>query len=273
MAEEPVPFNPPKTLVIAVAWLCLIILGIVMVKTRSATGVDLANRLQVPGVFSHLLGTDTLGRDGLARLLVGMRVSFEIALTASVISMLLGTTLGLLAAKCRGWVEQIVLMLIDFQASLPFLIIALAVLAFAGITMTLFACLMGLYGWERHARMARSLAISAEKDEYVLALRQLGAGSFRIYYNHLLPNIAASLIVSFTLGFPEIVLMESGLSFLGVGVQQPAISLGTLVATGRDYMANAPWLLLAPSIVIVGTTLAISVIGDWLRDRLDPTLR
>ncbi|MBU6499571.1 MAG: ABC transporter permease, partial [Rhodospirillales bacterium] len=188
------------------------------------------------------------------------------------IAVTFGTTMGFCAAHFRGWVEQFVLLMVDFQASLPFLILALAVLAFLGTSLWLFVALLGLYGWERHARMARGLAMAAQAQGYAAAIRQLGATPLRVYLRHVLPNVAASLIVGATLAFPDIVLLESGLSFLGLGVQPPMTSLGSMVGYGREYLLRAPWILLAPSLVIVLTTLAVSLLGDWLRDRLDPTL-
>jgi peptide/nickel transport system permease protein len=139
--------------------------------------------------------------------------------------------------------------------------------------MVLLVCLMGFYGWERYARIARGLAISASAQGYASAVVQLGAKPSRVYLKHILPNVASTLIVSMTLTFPEVILMESGLSFLGLGVQPPETSLGNMVGFGREYLTRAPWIMLAPSIVIVMTTLSISLLGDWLRDRLDPTIR
>jgi peptide/nickel transport system permease protein len=224
------------------------------------------------GTLRHCLGTDELGRDVLSRLIESIRISLLIAFGATTIAAVFGTTMGFLAAHFRGGVEQAVLVLIDFQASMPFLIVALAVLAFFGNSLGLFVALMGLYGWERHARIARGLAIAANAQGYAAAVRQIGAGPLRIYLGHVLPNIASTLIVAATLSFPEIVLLESGLSFLGLGVQPPMTSLGTMVGFGRDYLTRAPWILLAPSLTIILTTLSVSLLGDWLRDRLDPTL-
>jgi peptide/nickel transport system permease protein len=270
----------PALIVGALIWLsAMVVVSLYAHKLGhyQITAVDLPHRLQPPVLFggsaAHLLGTDTLGRDVMARLLLSIRVSLTIALGATALSALIGTALGLAAAHFRGVVEQVVLMLIDFQASMPFLIVALALLGFLGNSLPLFAVLMGFYGWERHARIARALALSATSEGYVLAIRQLGAGPMRLYFTHVLPNIAAALIVSASLGFPEIVLMESGLSFLGLGVQAPFTSLGAMVGAGREHIATAPWLVLAPSVAIVMTTLSISLIGDWLRDRMDPALR
>jgi peptide/nickel transport system permease protein len=266
----------PLAVKIAIAWLVAMILIATFANLLTPyvfTAPDLRNRLAPPGNPLHLLGTDELGRDVLSRLIISIRMSLLIAFGASIISAVLGTTLGFLAAYFRGLIEEIVLMLADFQASMPFLILALSVLAFFGNSLLLLIGLMGLFGWERYARIARGLAISASAQGYAAAVRQLGATPARIYLRHILPNIASTLIVSMTLVFPEVILLESGLSFLGLGVQPPMTSLGNMVGFGREYITRAPWIMLAPSLTIVFTTLAVSMLGDWLRDRLDPTLR
>ena len=286
MSGIAVPLAPPRDraplpalAVAALVWVALMLLVALLadrLRPYGITQLDLRNRLTPPlgfgGVAAHPLGTDELGRDVLSRLLVSIRISLLIAFGATAMAALLGTTLGFLAAQFRGWVEQGVLMLIDVQAALPFLVLALAVLAFFGNSLPLFVALMGLYGWERHARIARGLAIAADAQGYAAAVRQLGAGPLRIYLRHVLPNIAATLIVSATLSFPEVILLESGLSFLGVGIQPPMTSLGNMIGYGREYLTRAPWILLVPSGVVVLTTFSVSVLGDWLRDRLDPTL-
>jgi len=265
----------PVSVAVAAAWIVAMLLVAVFadkIAPYGFTQLDLRNRLAAPGNVAHWLGTDELGRDVLSRLLVSIRISLLIAFGATAISAIFGTTLGFLAAHFRGLVEQAVLMLADFQASMPFLILALAVLAFFGNSLILLVGLMGLFGWERYARIARGLAISANAQGYATAVRQLGATPTRIYLRHILPNIASTLIVSMTLVFPEVILLESGLSFLGLGVQPPMSSLGNMVGYGREYLTRAPWIMLSPAATIVVTTLAVSVIGDWLRDRLDPTL-
>lgn len=196
--------------------------------------MDLRGRLTPPiflgGTTRHLLGSDELGRDVISRLIESVRVSLAIAFLSTLIAATIGITLGFLAAHFRGAIEQIILALVDLQASMPFLIIALAVLAFFGNTLTLFVLLMGFHGRERIARISRGLAIAANEQGYAAAGRDLG-------------------------------------------VQPPLTSLGNMVGYGRDYMGTAPWILLAPAVVIVLTALSISMLGDWLRDRLDPTLR
>jgi peptide/nickel transport system permease protein len=270
----------PPLVVFALVWIALM-LGVALlaewITPYSITALDLRSRLAPPafmgGTWAHPLGTDELGRDVLSRLIVSIRISLLIAFGAALLSAVIGVTMGFLAAHFRGLVEQAVLALVDFQAAMPFLILALSVLAFLGNSLALFVCLLGLHGWERYARIARGLAVSAGAQGYAAAVKQLGATPWRIYGHHVLPNIASTLIVSMTLAFPEIILLESGLSFLGLGVQPPQTSLGNMVGYGREYLTRAPWILLSPSAVIVLTTLSVSLLGDWLRDRLDPTLR
>ncbi|MXQ10744.1 ABC transporter permease [Microvirga makkahensis] len=266
----------PFLVILSLLWLSLMILVALLtdwVRPYPVTKMDLSARLAVPGTPGHWLGTDELGRDVLSRLMQSIRVSLVIAFGATALSAVFGTTLGFLAARFRGIVEHLVLTLADFQAALPFMILALSVLAFFGSSLTLLVFLMGFYGWERYARIARGLAISAGAQGYAAAVVQLGATPARIYLKHILPNVASTLIVSMTLTFPEIILMESGLSFLGLGVQPPETSLGNMVGFGREYLTRAPWIMLAPALVVMLTTLSISLAGDWLRDRLDPTVR
>ncbi|KQQ34937.1 peptide ABC transporter permease [Rhizobium sp. Leaf306] len=266
----------PFSVTFGIVWLVGMVVVAVfadVIRPYGITAMDLRARLSLPGNPAHLLGTDELGRDVLSRLLQSIRVSLAIAFGATIISAVFGTVLGFAAAKFRGAVEHLVLVLADFQAALPFLIMSLAVLAFFGSSMPLLIGLMGFYGWERYARIARGLAISASAQGYASAVVQLGATPGRVYLHHILPNVASTLIVSMTLTFPEIILMESGLSFLGLGVQPPETSLGNMVGFGREYLTRAPWIMLAPAFVIMVTTLSISLVGDWLRDKLDPTLR
>ncbi|WP_350294754.1 ABC transporter permease [Limnohabitans sp. Rim8] len=254
----------------------LIALSADFISPYSYSQLDLLARLNPPvfwgGSSDHWLGTDELGRDVMSRLFHSVRISLLVAFISTLLSATVGVLMGFAAAHFRGWVEQLVLTLVDFQASMPFMIIALAVLAFFGNTLVLFIALMGFYGWERSARIARGLTIAANEQGYAAAVYDLGASPWRVYLLHILPNIASTLIVSITLTFPEVILLESGLSFLGLGVQPPMTSLGNMVGYGREYLQTAPWILLAPSMFIVVTTFSVSMLGDWLRDRLDPTL-
>jgi peptide/nickel transport system permease protein len=238
--------------------------------------IDLHARKAPPllfgGTFRHVLGTDELGRDILSRVFYGLRTSLLIALGASAISVTLGTMLGLLAAFRRGFADMLIRVAVDFQASMPFLIIALAVLAFFGDNLWLFMGLLGLYGWERYARLVRTMAGLELERGYIAALKRNGASTARIAFMHVLPNILSVVLVNLTVVLPEILLQESVLSFLGLGIQPPLVSLGSMVGAGRDYMMTEWWISMLPGLVIFLLSLSISLIGDYLRDAFDPTL-
>ena len=263
---------------ICLVGLIVVALGATWIAPYDYQAIDLRGRLIPPfwaegGNPKHFLGTDDLGRDMLSRLIFSVRMSLFVALLGTVIGAVFGTTLGFLAAHFRGWVDDVVMAAIDFQAALPFMILALAVVATLGNSLVLFIGLMGIYGWERYARLTRGLTLSAVTHGYAVAVRTLGAGPLRIYGRHILPNIANALIVNMTLNFPQTILLETSLSFLGLGIQPPLTSLGNMVGFGRDYLLTAWWIAVFPALAIFIATLAMSILGDWVRDRLDPTLK
>ncbi len=242
------------------------------------TKMDLFNQLQPPvfmdgGSWQHIFGTDDLGRDVLSRLITGLRLSVLIGVIGTVIGAVLVSFLGIAAAHFRGWLEEVLMMLVDVQVSLPFIIFALAVLAFVGNSLVILVIVVGIDGWERYARLARSMVLSANGQDYVLAVRSLGLSNFNIYKRHVLPNILGTLVVQATINLPGVILLESTLSFLGLGVQPPMTSLGQILGVGRDYLILAPWIAVLPGMVIFFLSLSIAIVGDWLRDRLDPTLK
>jgi peptide/nickel transport system permease protein len=238
---------------------------------------DLDNRLAPPslmgGPAQYVLGTDSLGRDIVSRLVYATRFSIFVAILGTCIGAVLGTFLGFVAAHFRGWVEETLMMLVDAQASLPFMLIALAILAFFGNSFVLFVIIMGINGWENYARLTRGMVLSANTHGYAVAVRSLGAKPATVYYRHILPNILSVLIIQFSLNFPSTILLETSLSFLGLGIQPPRTSLGQMLGEGRAHMLFAWWIAVLPGTIIFLTTLSISIVGDWLRDRLDPTLR
>ncbi len=265
---------------ICIAWLVgtvAVALTVELISPYHYAQIDLRARLQPPvflgGEWRHFLGTDELGRDVASRLFYSIRMSLLVALLGTAIGAAIGTLLGFVAAHFRGWVDDLVMTFVDFQASMPFMIIALSVLAFFGNSLPLFIALMGLFGWERYTRLVRGMTLSAKEHGYAIAIRQLGASPWRVYGRHILPNIASVLIVNITLNFPEHIILETGLSFLGLGVQPPLTSLGNMVGHGREYLQSAWWIAVFPGLAIVFTTLSMSIVGDWARDRLDPTLR
>lgn len=243
---------------------------------REPSAQRLTERLQPPlgfgGTWEHPLGTDHLGRDLLSRLLAGARVSLGLASLGVVISLALGTTLGLLAGFRRGLVDQAISFAIDVQLSVPFLVVALTALTLFGTGLPVLIALLGLSGWEQYARLARALSLRASQELYVVAARSLGASTARVLWRHILPNTAAPLLVLATLQFTSLLFLESALSFLGLGVQPPTPSWGNMLGDARNYLQIGPWAALFPGLTLLLVTLAVNATGDWLRDVTDPTL-
>ena len=272
--------RPPLLVILALAVLgCVLAVAVFgnVFTPFSPTQQNLVARLKPPaflgGDWRFPLGTDRLGRDLVARLVAGLRMSLSVALMGTMLGAAFGIAVGFLAAHFRGWVENALMMLVDFQASLPFILIALTLLAFFGNSFPLFVILMGLFGWESYARLTRGVVLSAAGQPYAKAVVALGATPWRLYGRHILPNVASALIVQVTLNFPQIILLETSLSFLGLGIQPPQTSLGQILGEGRDYLASAWWIAVWPGALIFTLTLSMSLVGDWLRDRLDPMLR
>ncbi len=221
----------------------------------------------------YLLGTDELGRDILSRTLYGLRLTLSLALLGSIMGLVIGGTLGLVAGLTGGWFEDVVMGAVDAQIAIPFTLIALLFLAIFGSSITVMVCVLGVYGWEQYARIVRGEVKRLKAMPFVEAAYAAGASRFRIATRHILPNIVSPLVVQFTLSFSNIVLLESTLSFLGLGVQPPTATLGSMVGFGRDYMPTAPWVVVVPAVAILLVTFAVQILGDWLRDRADVRLR
>ena len=271
----------PPAILLALAWVAaMLVLAFLgpLFAPQDFMAIDLRARLAPPvfmgGTWAHALGTDELGRDVLSRLIASIRISLTIAFVATLVAATVGVALGFLAAWARGRVEQAILMLVDAQAAMPFMIIALAVLAFLGNSLTLFTVLLGFYGWERIARIARGLAIAAQEQGYAAAARDLGASPWRVYFRHILPNIASTLIVSMTLNFPEVILLESGLSFLGLGLEAKDPSWGQLLNQARTGGTGFNWWIATfPGLAIFLTVFPYLIIVEALRDHVEPKLK
>ena len=237
---------------------------------------DLLDRLQRPvflgGSSDHLLGTDQLGRDVLSRLLFGLRTSLAIALFGMVIGAIVGTAAGLLAGTVGGLVEEGVMFLVDAQAAIPLTLLILAVVAVFGTDPLIFIVIVGLTSWEKYARVVRGEVNRLKAQSFIEAARALGVRPLRLSIRHFLPNIASPILVLATFNFSTIVLIESALSFLGAGIQSPNTSLGSLLGNARDYLITDWWLAAIPAFFIFALTMITSLIGDWLRDVLDPTV-
>lgn len=246
------PFDPTKQSLIA--------------RFRPPLGWDGAR----PG---HWLGTDELGRDILSRGLHGLRLTLMLAALGATLGLLIGGTLGLLAGVVGGRTEAAIMGAVDAQIAVPFTLIALFVLTVFGSSLMVLVFVLGLYGWEQYARIIRAEAARLMTLPFIEAARCAGASPLRIALTHLLPNLVSPLVVQFTLSLSNIILLESTLSFLGLGVQPPTATLGAMVGVGRDFMPTAPWIVLVPAALILSVTFSIQILGDWLRDRADVRLR
>lgn len=230
---------------------------------------DLTGRLQGPSRL-HWMGTDDLGRDVFSRLLLGTRVSLSVGFVAVGLAVLAGTVLGLLAGFSGGRIDTVIMRLVDVMLSIPTLFLILAVLSFLGPNIYNVMAIIGLTSWPGLTRLVRGECLSAREREYIQAARLLGMSTRRLLFVHLLPNVAAPILVSATLGVGGAILTESALSFLGLGVQPPMPSWGNVLSIGRDYLHIAWWLSLFPALAILLTVLAFNLLGEGLRDVLDP---
>jgi len=264
----------------------MVIAGVLLLITIAAPFVapfdpndqSLISRLRPPiGLerhkAGHFLGTDELGRDILSRCIYGLRLTFTLALAGAVIGLLIGGTLGLLSGIIGGIFEDLVMGLVDAQIAIPFTLIALLILSIFGSSLNIMVMVLGFYGWEQFARIVRAEVKKLKQMPFVEAARAAGATPMRIAARHVLPNVVSPMVVQFTLNFSNIVILESTLSFLGLGVQPPTATLGSMVGMGRDYLPTAPWIVLAPALTILLLTFAVQILGDWLRDHADVRLR
>lgn len=241
-------------------------------------GQSLLSRLRPPLPFDRAiagfpLGTDELGRDMLSRALHALRLTLGVAFLGAIIGLVIGGTLGLVAGLARGAVESLIMALVDVQISVPFTLIALLAVAVFGSELSVLVLVLGIAFWEQYARIIRGEVMRLRDMPYVEAARAAGASGWRIATRHILPNVISPLVVLFTISLSNIVLLESTLSFLGLGMRPPTATLGSMVGTGRDYMTSAPWIVAVPAILIVLVTLVVQLLGDWLRDQFDVRLR
>ncbi len=225
--------------------------------------------LSVIGGQFHPLGTDQLGRDLLARLGLGTAISLSIVVAASVISVVLGTTLGMIAGYYRGWFDIIIMRAVDVQLAIPFILLILLIVAVIGPSMGNLVVVLGVTGWAVFARVARAKTLEIRELEYIDASRSIGLSDMVIIFRHVLPNIVGPQTVLMTLDLPRLVILEASVGFLGLGVQPPTPTLGNLIGEGRSYILLANWLVLYPGLVIGALVVGCNLIGDWLVRRAD----
>ena len=232
------------------------------------TETDLANRLLPPLSPGHLLGTDQLGRDLLSRLIWGGRISLFIGLLAMLVAGLVGTTLGALAGYYRGWVDAVVSRAIEAQLSLPLLMLLLLMIAIFGSSIPVIILVLAIAQWPESARISRSLTLVESEKLYVTAARTTGTSSLRIFVMHIFPNIISRVLVVVLLLLSTSALLESSLSYLGLGVERPNPTWGRIIADGQQYVSSAWWLVVIPGIVISLLVLGVNLLGDGIRQRL-----
>jgi peptide/nickel transport system permease protein len=244
------------------------------IAPRSPIEGTLTDRLKPPFVTAdHLLGTDSVGRDTLSRLIYGARISLSVSLLGILITGTIGTSVGLIAGFLGGWVDILLMRVVDISLSLPGILMAmlLAVVfrpSFANVVLVVAFIL-----WPSYARLVRGEALALKQQDFVALARVAGCSNRTIMLRHILPNIAPSILVLATLHVGLVIVLEAALSFLGVGVPPPTPSWGVMVADGRGLIERAWWISILPGVAILVTVISLNILGDWVRDRLDPKLR
>ncbi|MFX0560752.1 ABC transporter permease [Tepidibacillus infernus] len=240
---------------------------------------DLRARLAPPswadesGESPYLLGSDQVGRDLLTRIIYGARISLMVGIISVLISMVIGVILGLIAGYFGKWADDLIMRLGDIQLALPFILIAILMMAIIGNGLWKLIIVLGISNWVGFARLVRGQVMSVKEMEYVQAARSIGASHIRIMRKHLLPNVASSIIVLATLNVAVNILLEASLTFIGLGVDPSIPAWGSMLADGRNYIDSAWWVATFPGIAIMMTVLGFNLVGDWLRDEFDPNLK
>ncbi|AHZ24312.1 ABC transporter permease (plasmid) [Haloferax mediterranei ATCC 33500] len=231
---------------------------------------DLQHQLEAPSV-EHPLGTDQLGRDVLTRLLHGARLSLGVAAAVTAVRLVVGTAVGLVAGYAGGWVDEALMRLVDTLLAFPGIILALVIAGVLGPSLVNVMLALAVVGWASYARLVRSSVLSLREREFVTAARLLGRSRMHVVTRHLIPNVVAPVVVLATLDIGGVILGTAGLSFLGLGAQPPTPEWGTMLASGRNYLREAWWLVNAPGVLIMLTVFGFNLLGDSLRDALSPT--
>lgn len=224
------------------------------------------------GNLTNLLGGDNLGRDIFSRMVVGAQASVTIALIVVTIALVVGSLLGGLAGYYGGWIDAIIMRLVDFQLAFPFLLLALIFMAILGPGFNTLVLALSFALWINFARIVRSEAMRIRQLEYVAAAHTMGVPNWRIIFGHVLPNVLPAMLVLATLDVALVIIAEAALSFLGLGLQPPVPSWGLMISEGRDFLYDAPWMVIGPAIAVVIASVGINLFGDFLRDYFDPRL-
>jgi peptide/nickel transport system permease protein len=269
--------------VVAIAVLILLVLVFTALFAPFLAPFDpkvgsLGDRLKPPcwqngGSSAHILGTDLLGRDVLSRLIYGARISLAVCVLAIVVAGCIGSLLGIISGYLGGWVDTIIMRVVDLALSLPIILLALLFGVLFGPSFSNIILIISLVLWSQYARMARGETLRIKGRDYVDLARTAGCSDPSIMLRHILPNVAGSLIILATLQVGTVIIIESSLSFLGVGIPPPTPSWGSMIAEGRSYVVSAWWLCMIPGLAILFTVLSVNVLGDTLTELLNPALR
>jgi peptide/nickel transport system permease protein len=241
-------------------------------SSHAPNRIDIVHILRAPSL-EHPLGTDDLGRDVLARMTHGARISLSVGFVAVGIAIAIGLVVGLLAGYYGGWADAVLMRFVDMMLCFPTFFLILSVIAFIGPSIWNIMIIIGLTGWMGVARLVRAETLSLKERDFVAAARAQGAGDGRIVFRHILPNTLAPILVAATLGVAGAILTESALSFLGIGVQPPTPSWGNILTAGKDNIEFAWWLSLFPGLAILVTVLGYNLLGEGIRDAADPRLK
>jgi peptide/nickel transport system permease protein len=243
-----------------------------LVSPGNPDAFSLGDQLSSPSV-AHPLGTDELGRDTLSRLIWGSRITLLMTLGAVVLALVSGASLGIVAGFRGGWADILIMRCMDVLLALPTFLLAVAIIAALGVGTTNVILAVGISSMPMFARIARGSTISVKQEEYVMAVRAVGASTNRIMWRHILPNVTSALLVQTTLRLATAILTASGLSFLGLGPQPPTAEWGAMLSAGRNYITSSPQLATIPGLAILFVTIGFNLLGDGLRDALDPRLK
>ncbi|MBX3070830.1 MAG: ABC transporter permease [Thermomicrobiales bacterium] len=265
-----------SAIVLIVVTLCAVASGVI--APHDPDRQTLALRLVPPawsdgGSWSHPLGTDALGRDLLSRLIYGARVSLIVGLSAVTIQALIGVSLGLIAGFRGGRLDSIIMAVTDIQYALPVLVVAIAIMAVLGPSMRNVIIVLGITGWVYYARLVRAQVLSLREQDFVEAAQAIGVKPGRIMFRHILPNATTQIIVVGSLQVAAMIISEASLSFLGLGIPPEIPSWGVMVAEGRTYISTGWWVCAFPGAAIFLTAMSVNLLGDWLREELDPSLK
>ncbi|WP_341250406.1 ABC transporter permease [Euzebya pacifica] len=264
---------------------CMVILGVGIlcaifapaVAPHAPTDQSLLNRLAAPdfagGLAGNLLGTDELGRDILSRVIYGGRVSFAVGFVAATGAGILGTSLGIIAGFRRGWIEKVILRLVDVQTAFPFLIVAISVVAVFGASLATLIVVLIAWEWVPFARLAHAKTLGVTTTDYFRAAVAIGRRDIGIVLRHVVPNVAGPIIVVWTFVVSRSIVIESALSFLGLGVPPPTATWGGMLSASRGYLDTAWWIPLVPGLAITIVVMCVNIVGDWLNDRWEPSGR